>query len=45
MTEAEVLRDETEQKMLYRFLDMIRTSEDLEDLEQQIRIQIKEPRT
>lgn len=34
MNQAEVARDETEQKMIYKFLLMIKESKDLEDLEE-----------
>ncbi len=33
MNQAEVARDETEQKMIYKFLLMIKESESLEELE------------
>lgn len=33
MNQAEIARDETEQKMLYKFLLMIKDSTSLEDLE------------
>lgn len=34
MNQAEVAREETEQKMLYKFLLMIKESESLEELEE-----------
>lgn len=34
MNQAEVAREETEQKMIYKFLLMIKESESLEDLEE-----------
>lgn len=33
MNQAEVARDETEEKMIYKFLLMIKESKDLEELE------------
>lgn len=37
MNQAEVAREETEGKMLYKFLLMIKESKDLEELEQKTR--------
>lgn len=37
MNQAEVAREETEEKMLYKFLLMIKESKDLEELEQKTR--------
>ncbi len=37
MNQAEVARDETEEKMIYKFLLMIKESKDLEELEQKVR--------
>lgn len=34
MNQAEVAREETEEKMIYKFLLMIKESKDLEELEQ-----------
>lgn len=41
MNQAEVLRDETEQKMLYKFLLMISESESLEELKEKVEALIK----
>nr|DAG65190.1 MAG TPA: hypothetical protein [Caudoviricetes sp.] len=37
MNQAEVARDETEEKMIYKFLLMIKESETLEELEEKTR--------
>lgn len=37
MNQAEVAREETEQKMLYKFLLMIKESKDLEELETKVK--------
>ena len=37
MNQAEVAREETEEKMIYKFLLMIKESEDLEDLEKKVK--------
>lgn len=37
MNQAEVARDETEQKMIYKFLLMIKESKSLEELEEKIK--------
>ena len=37
MNQAEVAREETEEKMIYKFLLMIKESKDLEELEQKTR--------
>lgn len=34
MSQAEILRDETEEKMIYKFLLMIKESKDLKELEE-----------
>ena len=40
MNQAEVAREETEQKMLYKFLLMIKESKDLKELEEKVKAQI-----
>ncbi len=37
MNQAEVSREETEQKMIYKFLLMIKESDSLEELEEKIK--------
>lgn len=37
MNQAEVAREETEQKMIYKFLLMIKESESLEELEKKLK--------
>lgn len=41
MNQAEVAREETEQKMLYKFLTMIKESESIEELEAKVKALIK----
>ena len=41
MNLAEVAREETEQKMLYKFLEMIHESESIEELEAKVKALIK----
>ena len=37
MNQAEVAREETEEKMIYKFLLMIKESENLEELEKKVK--------
>ena len=37
MNQAEVSREETEEKMIYKFLLMIKESKDLKDLEEKVK--------
>ncbi|MDO4289355.1 MAG: hypothetical protein Q4C55_09235 [Eubacterium sp.] len=37
MNQAEIARNETEQKMIYQFLLMIKESDSLEDLEEKVK--------
>ena len=41
MNQAEIAREETEQKMLYKFLVMIGESESLEDLKKKVDALVK----
>lgn len=42
MNQAEVARDETEKKMIYKFLLMIKDSKDLEELEAKVKALLTE---
>lgn len=37
MNQAEIAREETEEKMIYKFLLMIKESKDLKELEEKVR--------